>query len=71
MTEIEVAHEPVELYKLLKFGGMASSGGEAKYFISEGNVSVNGKIETRKRRKIIAGDIVELGENKLQVKLQS
>jgi len=34
--------EPVELYKILKFGGFASSGAEAKIRIDEGEVTVNG-----------------------------
>ncbi len=67
MKEVEISKEPVELYKLLKFEGLASSGGEAKFFISEGQVLVNGTIETRKRKKIISGDIIELGEEKIHV----
>ncbi len=69
MREVLISKEPVELFKLLKFEGMAASGGEAKYFISEGKVLVNGETETRKRKKIISGDIIELGEDKIQVKL--
>jgi ribosome-associated protein len=69
MREVEITKEPVELYKLLKFEGMVASGGEAKYLISEGNVLVNGEVETRKRKKLVSGDIIELGEEKLQVKL--
>ena len=53
MKEIEISKEPLELYKILKFEGMASSGGEAKSVITDGQVLVNGKIETRKRKKII------------------
>ncbi len=69
MREVEISKEPVELFKLLKFEGMAESGGQAKFFISEGNVLVNGEVETRKRKKIVSGDIIELGEEKIQVKL--
>lgn len=70
MKEVEITKEPVELYKLLKFEGLASSGGEAKFFISEGQVSVNGEIETRKRKKIVSGDIIELGTEKIRVQLK-
>ena len=69
MKTVEITKEPVELYKLLKFECLASSGGEAKFFIAEGKVLVNGEVETRKRKKIVSGDIIELGENKIQVKL--
>ncbi|OED44888.1 RNA-binding protein [Chromatiales bacterium (ex Bugula neritina AB1)] len=56
---ITIKHQPVELFKLLKFESLASSGGEAKNFIANGQVKVNGEIELRKRRKILAGDRIE------------
>jgi len=70
MREVEVSKEPLELYKILKFEGMVSSGGEAKSVISEGHVLVNGKIETRKRKQIVSGDIVEFGEEKIRIQLK-
>ena len=39
---------------------LAGSGGEANQLISEGYVSVNGLIETQKRKKLRKGDVVEL-----------
>jgi len=69
IRDVEIHSEPIELFQLLKFEGLASSGGEAKYFIAEGQVSVNGEAETRKRRKIVAGDIVEFAGEKIRVKL--
>ena len=59
MIEVTITREPVELYKILKFEGLVSSGGEAKMVIGDGQVSVNGEKETRKRRKIVSGDIIE------------
>lgn len=67
MREIEISEEPIELYKILKFKNWVDSGGEAKFMISEGQVRVNGKIETRKRKKILSGDVVEFGKNKIRV----
>lgn len=67
MREIEINAEPVELYKILKFENLASSGGEAKHVISEGHVIVNGEIETRKRKKIFAGDVIEFGNEKIRI----
>ena len=49
---------------------MVSSGGEAKAVIAEGQVLVNGKVETRKRKKIISGDIVEFGKEKVRIQLK-
>ena len=53
MRDIEIAKEPIELYKILKLGNLVGSGGEAKHVISEGQVLLNGTIETRKRKKIL------------------
>lgn len=58
---VNIKKEFVELYKILKFENLAASGGEAKYLINEGFVRVNGSIETRKRKKIVPGDIIETG----------
>lgn len=71
MKEVEITKVPVELYKLLKFEGMAASGGEAKFFISEGQVSVNGEVETRKRKKIVTGDVIEFGGEKIRIQLKN
>ncbi len=67
MITVELTREPVELYKILKFEGMVASGGEAKMVISEGLVLVNGKVETRKRKKIVAGDTIEFGQEILRI----
>jgi len=66
-TDITIILEkqPVELCKILKFENLVMSGGEAKYVISQGMVMVNGKVETRKRKKIIAGDIIEFHGQKI------
>ena len=69
MNEVEITKEPVELYKLLKFESIVSSGGEAKYVVSEGMVMLNGEVETRKRKKLVSGDIVEFNGEKYQLRL--
>ncbi len=60
MNDIFINREPVELFKILKFEGIASSGAEAKDMIAAGTVLVNGIIETQKRKKMVAGDTIEL-----------
>ena len=69
MRVVEITGEPVELYKILKFEGMVASGGEAKQLISEGYVLVNGKVETRKRKKIVAGDTIEFAQEIIRIQL--
>ena len=67
---VKIKKVPVELYKILKFENLASSGGEAKFMIVDGFVKVNRNIETRKRKKIYPGDIVETGGFILEIQLQ-
>ncbi len=55
----ELKEEFVELHKILKFEGLVESGGMAKQIIADGQVIVNGEVETRKRKKISAGDKIE------------
>ncbi|MEA3437393.1 MAG: RNA-binding S4 domain-containing protein [Thermodesulfobacteriota bacterium] len=69
MRKVELLKEPIELCKILKCESMVSSGGEAKSVIAEGQVLVNGKIETRKRKKIVSGDIVEFGNEKIRIQI--
>ncbi len=70
MRDFEITVEPIELYKILKFENMVNSGGEAKYVISQGQVVVNGEVETRKRKKIFSGDIIEFKEEKIRIKVK-
>lgn len=56
---LEINTDTIELYKVLKLEGLASSGGEAKLVIADGQVRVNGEVETRKRKKIVAGDLIK------------
>jgi len=50
--------EYIELKNLLKAGGLCDNGAEAKAVISNGEVSVNGQVETRKACKIRSGQTV-------------
>ena len=70
MREVTISKEPIELYKILKFEGMVASGGEAKSVIAEGQVLVNGKVETQKRKKIVSGDTVEFANEKIHIQLK-
>lgn len=69
MRVVEITREPVELYKILKFEGMAATGGEAKQAIAQGFVRVNGEVETRKRKKIFAGDTIEFERDSIRIQL--
>lgn len=67
MRDVEINKQPVELYKILKFEGVVGSGGEAKIVISDGQVMVNGTVETQKRKKIVHGDKIEFNGESLNI----
>jgi ribosome-associated protein len=53
----------IKLDQLLKVKGIATTGGQAKLLIQAGEVRVNGRVETRRGRKLVQGDRVStLGE---------
>ena len=57
-TEGRHSAEYIELDQFLKLAEVVSSGGEAKRLIQSGAVQVNGAVETRRGRKLRAGDSV-------------
>ena len=57
---MEIATEYIKLDSFLKAVNAVGSGGEAKIRIADGEVLVNGEIETRRGRKLRPGDAVEL-----------
>ncbi|HQS37263.1 MAG: RNA-binding protein [Methylotenera sp. 24-45-7] len=63
-TTFELRGEFIELCNLLKLAGIANSGGQGKLMVSDGIVSVDGVIESRRTAKIRAGQTVEcLGQS--------
>ncbi len=59
---------PLRLDHFLKLNAMSESGGQAKLMIQSGEVKVNGEIETRRRRKLSKGDVVEVNGKRFTVK---
>jgi ribosome-associated protein len=67
---VTITREPVALYKVLKFENLAGSGGEAKHFVADGRVTVNGKTETQKHKKIYSGDVIGFNGEFLQMEAE-
>ena len=61
----------IQLDQFLKWIGIAPTGGQAKLIIQDGNVRVNGEIETRRGRKLVAGDLVTVGGQTFKVRLDN
>ena len=55
----------MKLDQFLKWKNLVSTGGEAKVFIKSGSVKVNGKVETKRGRKLSKGDKVIFLKNEL------
>lgn len=70
MNQVVISHEPVELFKVLKFEGLVGSGGEAKFVIDSGLVQLNGQVETQKRKKVVSGDVIEFNETRMTLVLE-
>lgn len=62
-----LTEEYIELSKLLKTMGLCDTGGQAKLFITEGIVSVDGVVETRKKCKIRKGQTVEMDSQRILI----
>jgi ribosome-associated protein len=71
MRDVMLKSQPVELYKILKFEGLVPSGGVAKLAIDAGDVKVNGEVDTRKRRKMFSGDVVEFNGEVLRLQCEN
>lgn len=67
MEKISISTDFIKLDSLLKFAAVTGSGGESKYVISEGMVTVNGEVCTMRGKKIFPGDIVEFSGIKIEV----
>ncbi|GGM20520.1 RNA-binding S4 domain-containing protein [Deinococcus aerophilus] len=59
--------ETIDLQDFLKLRGMVETGGEAKFRVQGGEVRLNGQIETRRRKKLRRGDIVEYAGQRVAV----
>jgi ribosome-associated protein len=59
MKAIEIRDDFIKLGQLLKLADLVSSGVEAKIVIQNGEVKVNGEVDTRRGKKIYPQDIVE------------
>ena len=68
IEEIAINTEFIKLDQLLKWANLTGSGVEAKMFIQNGEVKVNGVAETRRGKKIYDGDIVEFAGEKIAVR---
>lgn len=58
----------IQLIQLLKATNLVYNGAEAQEVVSAGMVVRNGQTETRKRAKIIPGDVIEFQNTRITIK---
>jgi ribosome-associated protein len=68
VRDVDIREETIRLGQLLKFAGLAGSGGEARALLDDGGVTVNGKVEQRRGRQLRRGDVVRVGEEVVRVR---
>jgi ribosome-associated protein len=61
VREVPIRDESIRLGQLLKLADLADDGAAAKELIAGGLVAVNGEVETRRGRQLLAGDTVTVG----------
>ncbi|MGV8982463.1 RNA-binding S4 domain-containing protein [Clostridium sp.] len=59
MNEIKIETDIIKLDSFLKWAGIACLGTEAKYYIKNQDIKLNGVIETQRGKKLVKGDIIE------------
>lgn len=67
METIKIETEFIRLDSLLKLSGMVDTGGQAKFAIQNGEVSVNGEVCSMRGKKLRPGDVAEYAGRKFQV----
>ena len=67
MEKIEIKSEYIKLDQFLKWTGIFAMGSDAKEFILDGKVKVNGVVEDRRGKKLYPGDCVELLSKKYKI----
>lgn len=68
MKEIKINTEFITLQQFLKMENIISSGGEAKYFLQEEKVFVNGELENRRGRKLYPGYAIKVFGKEYSIK---
>jgi ribosome-associated protein len=59
---VPIRDDMIRLGQFLKLAGLAGTGNEARDLIAEGEVTVNGEVETRRGRQLGRGDVVAVAD---------
>jgi ribosome-associated protein len=59
MKDIKIETDIIKLDAFLKWAGIVTQGSEAKFYIKNGDIKLNGNVEVQRGKKLVKGDIVE------------
>ena len=68
MEAIQISDEFIKLGQALKLANLVSSGVEAKVVVQNGEVKVNGVVETQRGKKLFGGEVVEYNGSSILIK---
>ncbi len=67
METVAIRDDFIKLGQVMKLAGMVDSGVDAKMVIQDGEVLVNGEVDTRRGRKIVPGDVISFRGQEIEV----
>ena len=67
MKTVTIKDDFIKLGQALKLAGIVGSGVDAKFLIQDGQVEVNGNVETRRGKKLLEGDVVTYRNESFQI----
>ncbi|WP_156254236.1 RNA-binding S4 domain-containing protein [Pseudactinotalea terrae] len=69
-TDIAIRDESIRLGQLLKLAGLVDDGGLARLVIANGEVRVDGEVETRRGAQIRVGQVVQYADQTVRITAQ-
>ena len=69
IRDVEVRDDGIRLGQLLKLAGLVEHGAAAREVLEAGEVTVNGRGETRRGRQLAGGDVVALGDERVRIRI--
>lgn len=67
METISIRDEFIKLGQALKLAGLVSNGVDAKIVIQDGEVKLNGEVETRRGKKVYNGDVIDFNGSQVKI----
>jgi ribosome-associated protein len=67
IENVGIRDESIRLGQFLKLADLAEDGGHARELLEAGQVTVNGRPESRRGAQLKAGDVVAVGDRKARV----